>query len=293
MSKPFLRAALMAGTVFLLPFGSQAAETRYGTWAPPGSSQGTTSSASAQNLLNDLKALVDEAEKARAADRLFLKDLRDLMARYERPWTERILFDDFHDGEFKTNPAWSVSSGEFWVEQGYGLRSKAVAGAATSSSNDGNMSKEQLAISILGAVLQGANKNGGTTTTTAPAKAEPAVLRARTRISNAFAIASDFSSWKDEGSYAFAVSQGDKGAGYRVIYSPKQAARGATMELVRVTSRGQGTIDKVSLNTLEDQKPHSLDWTRAKDGSMTVSIDGKKSSAHATPVSAIRSTPSN
>lgn len=280
-----LRTSLLATTVaalsLSLPSHAAAQSGRYSTWSPPGSGQ--AADGSTQNLLKDLKTLVDEAEKARAADRLFLKDLRDLMARYERPWSDRVLFDDFMDGDYTKAPTWNLVTGEFWVEQGYGLRSKAVAGAAASQGGDGKLSKEELAISILGAVLQGANKNKSSNTGQAqPApKAEPAVLSAKTRISNAFAITAQFSSWTGEGDYAFAVTQGPitqkgGGAGYRVVYAPKQTARGASLELVRVTSRGEGRIDSVSIDGLEDQKVHSLDWTRAKDGRMVVTLDGKQ-----------------
>ncbi|HEY9078657.1 hypothetical protein [Magnetovibrio sp.] len=272
------RRVLLATIFVAAPLSAGAQGTRYESWSPPGTTSTQTTPASTENLLKDLKVLVDDAEKARAADRMFLRDLRDLMARYQRPWTQRLVFDDFIDGDVTRNPTWTTVSGEFWVEQGYGLRSKSVAGApASGEANGGKISKEQLAISILGAVLQGTNKN---TTNTAPAaapavEAKPAVLSTRARISNSFALSSSFSSWKGEGNFAYAVTQGTGSAGYRLVYNPKQTARGASLELVRVTSRGEGTIDSASINTLEDQKNHSLEWTRATDGQMIVSLDGK------------------
>jgi len=275
-----LRRVLLTTVLVALPLTAQAQTSRYETWAPPGSAT-ASSSVGAENLLKDLKSLVDEAEKARAADRMFLRDLRDLMARYERPWTERLLFDDFADGDVTRNPTWTIVAGEYWVEQGYGLRSKAVAGSSgtAAATQNGKITKEQLAISILGAVLQGANKNN-TNTNTAPAapavKAEPAVLSSRARISNAFALTANFSSWKGEGSFAYGLTQGTGDSGYRLVYTPKQVARGASLDLVRVTKRGQGTIDSVSIDGLEDKKNHSLEWTRTKDGQMAVSLDGKK-----------------
>jgi len=282
MTSTVLRRALLTTALISLPFVSQAQTgTRYESWSPPGGAS-AQAAAGSKNLLKDLKTLVDEAEKARAADRMFLRDLRDLMARYERPWTERLLFDDFADGDLTRNPTWTTMSGEYWVEQGYGLRSKAVAGssaATTTGPSNGKISKEQMALSILGAVLQGANKNK-TNTNTAPAapavKAEPAVLSARARISNAFLLTTSFSSWKGEGSFAYAVTQGTGNSGYRLVYKPKQTARGASLDLVRVTNRGEGTIDSISIDSLEDKKNHSLEWTRTKDGQMAVSIDGKK-----------------
>jgi len=260
------------------PFAASAQDSRYQSWSPPGTTTTAAGSTSTDNLLKDLKTLVDDAEKARAADRMFLRDLRDLMARYQRPWTQRLMFDDFIDGDITRNPTGTTVSGKFAVEQGYGLRSKGGAGAPASAAPPGKVSKEELAISILGAVLSGANKNK---TNSAPAatpavEAKPAVLSTRTRISNSFALSTSMSSWKGEGSFAYAVTQGAGSAGYRVVYTPKQTARGASLELLRVTSRGEGTIDSASITTLEDQKNHSLEWTRAKDGQMIVSLDGKK-----------------
>lgn len=277
MSSSILRATLITGTVMLMPLASQA-ESRYDTWSPPGSS---ASAINTEGLLKDLKALVDEADKARAADRVFLRDLRDLMARYQKSQTgsstSRLLFDDFNDGNYTASPAWKLVSGEFWVEQGYGLRSKATTGSATSGTSNGKVSKEELVFSILGAVLQGANKNKSNTTT-APAAdlSGPAVLSTRLKISNAFAITADLSSWTGEGSFAVAVTQGTSDAGYRVLYTPKQGTRSATLELVRMTSRGQGTINSVSINALEDQKNHTLNWTRDQDGRMVVKLDTKQ-----------------
>lgn len=295
MTSSLLRCSLLASALFLTPLAADA-ESRYGTWSPPGSST-TASTATTDGLLKDLKSLVDEAEKARAADRLFLRDLRDLMARYQSPQTNmttsRLLFDDFSDGDYTANPGWKLVSGEYWVEQGYGLRSKAVAGSTTtSSSSNGKVSKEEMVISILGAVLQGANKSkSNTTTAPATTKAEPAVLSSRLKVSNAFALSADMSSWTSEGSFAFAVTQGTSSAGYRVVYNPKQGTRGASLELVRLTSRGQGTIDSVSINALEDQKTTSSIGPVIRTAAWSSKLIPNKCSTPATHPSAIRLTP--
>lgn len=279
MTRAFRRTALIA-TVAALPLmsvmsadaGAQSDDTRYGTWAPPGAAADARAPTGArlESLLKELKALVAEAEKARAADRLFLRDLKDLAARYENPWTQRQLFDDFSDNDLMRDPTWSITSGEYWVEQGYGLRSRST--AAPAATEERKVSKEEMAISILGAVLSGAAKNGGGTATTAtPAQAQPAVIETRARISNAFALTMQLSSWKAEGAFEAAVTQGVDGAGYRVVYTPGQSPK---LELVRVTSRGRGIVDGQAVAALEDNKVHTLGWTRGADGTMTVSLDG-------------------
>ncbi len=285
MTKFTLRRILFATTLMaalpMLP-GAAHAENRYGTWSPPTAGPAATT----EGLLKDLKALVDEAEKARAADGVFLRDLRDLMARYagtgsQAPQTKRLLFDNFADGDITGNPTWTLVSGEFWVQQGYGLRSKLSEVAAAVEPEPQKVSKKQLALSILGAVLQGSNKNAtnSTTTTTPAVKAEPAapaVLSAAARVSNAFALTSSFSSWSGAGNFGYGVSQGASRVGYRLVYTPKQTAHGATLHLQRITSRGESTLDSSSINDLEDQKNHSLEWTRDTRGQMQVNLDGKK-----------------
>jgi len=275
--RPSFRRLVLLSAVCALPFAAHAQtnDSRYGTWAPPGAPPGASQPQTQQTeaLLKELKALIDEAEKARVADRLFLRDLRDLAARYENPWTVRQLFDDFADGEFQRDPAWSVASGEYFVEQGYGLRARPTQAAASTESR--KVTKEEAIIGILGAVLQGGNKNGGDSggaAATAQPVARSAVIETRARLSNSFAATVQMRSWKAEGAFELAMTQGISGAGYRVVYT---AGQRPTLELVKVTTRGRGVIDAKQVGALEDQKVHALRWTRGADGSMTVSLDGK------------------
>ena len=277
-----IRRSIPAAVLLALPLcvaplavSAQTDGNRYGAWTPPDAAQRAGQNQDVQTLIKELDALIHEAEKSRAANPAFLRDLKALSGRYTgRPIAqggfERLLFDDFSDGDFQRNPAWSVTSGEFWVEQGYGLRSKVVEAAATGNGS-APLSKEQMAMSILGAVLQGANKNsGGAAAPAAPAKAS--AIETQARISNVFETALEVSSWKADGVFALALNQGLGGAGYRVEYTAGQAPR---LELVRVTSKGRSVIDAKAIAAWEDQKTHRLEWIRAADGSMSVSFDGK------------------
>lgn len=270
-------AAFCAGGAF-----AQTGDSRYGAWSPPGATSGTvtTDDAKLQQLLKELESLVNEAEKARAADRMFLRDLRDLAARYANPWTKRILSDDFADGEFLRDPAWTVRSGDFWVERDYGLRARVVDVAAQPSqdSQPRQITKEEAIIGILGAVLQGANNNGtnggsGGGAAATPTNTQPSNIETRANITNAFAVNMQLSSWSGQGAFELAVTQGVSGAGYRVVY---RAGPNPALELVKVTSRGRGVVDAKSIAALEDKKFHTLTWTRSKDGAMAVSLDGKQ-----------------
>jgi len=280
MKMPFRRLVLLAPVLLALPLAAQAqsqtGDNRYGSWAPPGAVGNGQAAQNMSGLLKELNALIKDAEKSRAANPVFLGDLKALSARYDNPWTQRLLFDDFSDGDFQRNPVWSVTSGEFWVEQGYGLRSRVVEAAAGDPAASGQqqpLSKEQMVFSVLGAVLQGAAKNGGGTVTTTPAAApaKPSMIESRARISNAFMAVVELSSWKADGAFEVGVTQGLNGAGYRVVYNAGQNPR---LELVRVTARGRGVVDTKSLTALEDQKVHTLTWTRQTDGTMAISMDG-------------------
>lgn len=280
-------AVLLALPLYCAPLclapGAVAAETdgnRYGVWTPPSAQAAASQNKDINALVKELNALVREAESSRAASPLFLRDLKALAARYDRSTDNRVLFDDFSDNDYQRNPEWSVTSGEYWVEQGYGLRSKVV-DAAPAGGGSAPISKEKLALSILGAVLQGANKNSdknsASTSGSAPvpavsASAKASAIETRARITNAFDATLEMSSWQAQGTFALAIHQGLGGLGYRLEYT---AGQNAMLQLVRVTSNGREVIDSKAIAALEDQKIHSFNWLRSADGSMNVSLDDK------------------
>ena len=75
-----------------------------------------------QELIDALNKLIDEAERARAADPRFLRDLRDLANRYDWPWRVMVLRDDFRDGDFTKGPRWTVKAGEYYIDWRDGLK---------------------------------------------------------------------------------------------------------------------------------------------------------------------------
>ena len=63
-------------------------------------------SSDTQQLVDEIKLLIEEAERAGAADPIFLQDLRSTSDRFFWPWRNVVLFDDFADGDFEFNPQW-------------------------------------------------------------------------------------------------------------------------------------------------------------------------------------------
>jgi len=278
MSKSLRRLVLSTAVCGSLAVSYQAfAETpgAYGAWSDPNQAQSATSG-DLKNLLADLKKLIAKAQKDRAANPVFLRDLNNLTARYENPWGKQVLFDDFKDGDYTRSPAWSVASGEYWVEQGYGLRNKitVASGTASAPAPSKKVSREQLAISILGAVL-GGKKAATTPPPPAQVDGKPASISTRIRVPNAFSLTTDLSSWVGAGQFEIGLTQNTSGSGYRVAYHPGTNGAQGLLELVKVTSRGRGVIGSASIAALEDKRNHALAWTRNAVGQMSVLIDGK------------------
>ncbi|NQU62154.1 MAG: hypothetical protein HQ512_13570 [Rhodospirillales bacterium] len=283
--------SLMVSLVLLLASayvpGPAGATQHYQPWANP---DGTTPDARLQGFVDKLNAIIGEAEKARAADPRLLRDLKALADKYKqpllpgqagRPSTKQLFADDFADGDFTRNPAWTVTQGKFWIEAGWGLRSAVKHQAQPEQKRSGGRDD---AAAIFGQILQqaldpkGRNSGGGTTTTTSAA--QPAAIRTDFRLANGFTIEFEFSSWiredKTPGRLEIGATQGGDSAGrssgYFLAYG-----QGGLWELLRRTATGTRVIDsRQGAQGLEDKKTHRIVWTRRADGLMTVSVDGQE-----------------
>ncbi len=269
-SSTILAAGLMLGLA--IGFAPAFAQERYGTWGDPDRIEGATGAV--QEMVDELERLIGEAEKTRAADPVFLRDLRALAHRYDWPWRAELLGDDFADGDFTANPAWTVTQGRYFVEPGYGLRSVVAAPALASPRAAQGEGGKDLATQIIGSILDQAlgQKSKGQIARQPDAPA-PAAIHVRAPITNAFAIQIELTSWEKHGQLEFGLFQGtDRGAGYRLAYRPGDAG---ALELLAASARGTGVIDAdPSPPALEDRRTHLIEWTRDAFGNMTVSVDG-------------------
>ncbi len=263
-----LLPAIVVFAIGLVLAPAVAQENRYSTWSNPDVAQGDDGGA--RKLIDELRALVDQAEAARAADSRFLGDLRDLADRYDNPWRTSLLFDDFSDGDYTAGPAWEVSAGRYWVEAGYGLRSTIEPAASPAPAAQGGSSGQDLAAAIIGSLLNQAVGQPGQQQARAP---DRAALHVAQRVTNAFSVRLEMTSWKSPGRMEFLLYQGaEKGVGYRLAYT---AGGTPSLELVRVSRRGVGVIDSsIEALVLEDRKLHVLEWTRVASGEMIVTLDG-------------------
>jgi hypothetical protein len=123
--------AVLAVSTLIPAFASEAGQ-HYRSWTDP-DAPSQASAQRQQDFVDKLKGLIDEAEKALAADPQFLGDLQGLAREYDRPRRRVVLSDRVEDGDFTDNPAWTVTQGRYWVGRGWGLRSTIKAGAAAQS----------------------------------------------------------------------------------------------------------------------------------------------------------------
>lgn len=248
---------------------ASAQQNRYNSWQQPGADGGK---GDVQAFVDRLNRLVDEAEKARAADPRFLRDLRDLASGFDRPWKTLVFEDSFTDGDYTANPAWKIVSGAYLVDRNWGLRSSGKGGSQTSSSS-GKIEGRDAAVAILGALLNGAAGNQSGSGQAPAAPADPEVITIAAPVANAFAIELEISSWKAGGAFSVGPFQGDKpDNGYRLVYMP-----GQPLELHRVSARrGIAIVERSKAAvTLEDQNAHRVEWTRhGAGGAMRVLLDG-------------------
>ena len=250
---------------------AQSTTTKYETWENPDQTTGhSTNDPKVQVLLDELTALVDEADRARAADPRFIDDLRELIRSYDWPWRVKILDEDFSDGRVANTPVWSIVTGEFRAEYGVGLRSVIETRSTTEKESTDN--EQDLAAQLLNQLLKQATQSQDSQSQKSP---DSALIHVATPISNAFAVRSTLSSKPPGGRFEIEIYQlKPRGSGYRLSYNPGTRP---SLELLRVGNRGTKVIDAYHQTiTLKDDSPHHLQWTRDTQGEMVVSFDGTR-----------------
>ena len=282
MRKKYVPKSLiwLIALLFVFPAYDLTAQTTktYQPWSNP--DQATSSRMN--ELLDQLDSLTKKAEQARAADPQFLYDLKNLSSRYRNPPTAQILFDDFSDGDFTRNPAWTVSEGQYFLEKGWGLRNKVETRPAAETSR--KLKGKDLAIALFGQIL---NQSGGQTSIPSSnassgqsgqqVVAQPTAIYTKANIGNAFEIKTNISSWAKNGSLDIAVYQGAVQAGTPTTGYHLQYLASGQFRLIRVSARGQTTLASSPRSyNLQDKKVHNLRWQRSKTGFFKVYLDGKQ-----------------
>lgn len=255
---------------------ASAQQSRYSSgWSNPDAKAATVrgpANAEVRKLTDEFKVLIDDAERARAADPRFLRDLRRLTRRYAWPWRRLIVRDDFSDGEWNNNPPWSLWGKGLRVTSWEGLTMRVADWRSRQRSQDRDLG---ITGSLLESVFEGLARQDGDRRRPARQAARVAGIKTVVTVPNAFAIRVTFSSTtRGGGRLEIGVTQGKRNAGYRLAYN---AGARPSFELIRVGRRGIVVIDAVEGPIrLEDGKKHVVQLTRNRRGRMTVSLDGKE-----------------
>lgn len=223
-------------------------------------------------LVDHLKELIQRAEPDPRSNPWLLQRLRDLVRRYDWPWRVSLLYDDFHDGEYASNPPWIVSNGDFWVARGLGLRS-VFDPPENQSQRSSDRKSENPAIEILGGILWGGKEREERSPQTPPPST--AEIYTKLRVSNAFAVKLQLRSR----SYAHRNNRFEIGPymgdernwGYRLTYD---SGKKESFTLMRAAPGRSAVIEIYDRAVdLEDGKPHNIEWRRSDNGEMVVLLD--------------------
>ena len=96
-------------------------------WIPTSASaQSDSGGGDINQLIDEINTLVERGERERLADPWFLHDLRTVIDKYDYPWRERILYEDFSGPDTLPGSPWEVPAGEFRIDWRYGLRSVVI-----------------------------------------------------------------------------------------------------------------------------------------------------------------------
>ena len=263
------------GNVYAVDRGS-----RYQSWQPPTGETVQRSQAVAedssrlQQMIDELNVLIDDADKARAADRRFIEDLRSVVNQYDWPWRKSLLDEDFTDGTLQNKSIWRTLSGDIQIKRGLGMYSM-VAEQQPASESRREYSDQEAAAMLLGAFLDQALKtdSSGSARQDEPPQSGIASISASRKISNAFAIDTTIDVRNRSGRLEIGVFQGSAtGSGYRLVFLPGPTA---SIEVQRIGRRGVSIIDVAEKVAAAGDRVHQLQWTRDKKGNMSVILNEK------------------
>jgi len=233
-----------------------------------------------QSLVDQLKALTQKARQQRAADRWLLNAMEDLAAKYDWPWRDELVYEDFSDGDFRQDPQWQPISGQFWVDGRLGLRSRTEAALSRQPEQPQRWEKQDLGKALLGALLQEALK--GDKRKPEPDRATtqrggPAEIHLPLSIPGVFSVQTEFSLHNapaEQGEIEFGLYQNPQGSsGYRlVLYTGKRS----TIELLSLRGGRTTIIDAIDLPEFGIGQPHELAWRRSPNGQITILFDGEQ-----------------
>ncbi len=230
------------------------------------------------DLVDRLKEVIQRAERNRNIPSTPLNQLKELVKHYDWQWRVKLLYDNFADGDYTANPAWTVMRGDFRIVRGAGLRSvvglEATNQLASIEADRGR--GKYLSADALGGVLKEFSDPAGLAPFRNPR--QTAEISTQVAIANAFAVRVRMASY-ETGLTGLRVEFGpyrgnDRDWGYRLAYTP---GRTPPFEMLRLAP-GRVSVMAASAMpmSLEDGRIHQFEWRRDREGTMLVLLDGQE-----------------
>ncbi len=236
-------------------------------------------------MIDELEALMDKAENQRLADPWFIQDVRDVLRKYDWPWSRTVYQQRFDQPSRMPPEPWQVRLGQFRVDGTLGMRSIVYPEPQrqTAETDSGSGSSGEAFGKLIGEILkQSLDEDGQRQEEPADqGPVEAAIAVAPISTPNAFALRLRISIRPMEGRGAQALAIGpyqgeDAVAGYRLVYRPSPGQGVPPLALMKRSFRG--TVSTIEIYegdiTLDDSNVHEVLWTRDSRGQMQVSIDG-------------------
>lgn len=219
-------------------------------------------SGDAQDMAEELRALVAEAERDAIADPEFLRDLRALAASYVAagPTLREpavLIREIFDDGELATDPHWRPYRGAWLIDPEFGLRA-AEAGGGAAIELAGIGSQE---------AIDAAFDRGG------PPVVAAHLIGFEKSAPNAASVFAEVTDHQGEGASYLILHQGPPSmSGYRL------ELRGGvepSVALWRHGRRGASRLGVAAAPELRQGRMTSVSFRRTSDTRMTVRLDGR------------------
>ena len=224
------------------------------------------------DLLNDLDQKIKDADSRMIAHPKFLEELRALVKQYRSKLRVVFLSDDFSDGDYGSNPRWTVDAGTFQLTSSRRLMSEAAAEppSATRPAQEKSSSLPGMLRDILKAPAEEEKAQ-------AAAPMEEARIHTMATIGPAFEVDLTLVSRSKGGRMEIVLLGGDPAIPYyRLLYRPSPSAE-RPIEIVRERDGKSYPVDTAKqYPALDDGAPHRIQWIRDSQGRMRVLVDGKE-----------------
>ncbi|WP_417455046.1 peptidoglycan-binding protein [Kiloniella sp.] len=219
-------------------------------------------------LVKQLRDLNNEGHKSPLSGDQYKQRISAILADYDRPWSTRVLFDSFRDGDFLLNPRWFVESGDFDVVNREYLYSSVPVAEIKAKENDKNSAQEIVGI-FSDIFLK--NKDQPQKRTQYKGYAE---IYSATNITNSFSVRVNLNGLLNNGRANFGVYQGSSRInGYSLAYIT--GTKESEIKLTRTSQDGQVVLGTANLDQSLSGDIHNVELRRNGRGEMDVLLDDK------------------